>query len=234
MDIYSPGIKNQELFRKTDLMDFGTGDLGFIWENDPAKRKAVAKKVLPAFSSKATREKEPLVNAYLDLFIQRMKDLGNTPKGLLMNDWLMFLGIDMAADLAYGREMTHMKDGHTSDFIEMLRGTSFVGTLLQLSKKIRLIALLAPLFVPLRVLRTVPAVLKANSEEVHARIVRRGNTKHPDFMDYMISPDDPEPATKKELTHIEQVAFQMFIAGFDPVQVSLCFLKKGIQNLSLS
>jgi cytochrome P450 len=53
------------------------------------------------------------------------------------------------------------------------------------------------------------------------RINNRGKTSHPDFMDYMISPEHPEPSTKKELTHIEQVALQMFIAGFDPIQVTL-------------
>src|SRR5688572_4887662 len=85
-DIYAPAVKNQELFVKTDLMDFGYGDLGFIWESDPAKRKAVAKKILPAFSSKAIRTKEPLVHMYLDLFVSRMKELGGKPEGLQMND----------------------------------------------------------------------------------------------------------------------------------------------------
>ncbi|KAL2258304.1 hypothetical protein VTK26DRAFT_8431 [Humicola hyalothermophila] len=231
VDIYGASERHQELFVKTDLMDFAAGDLGFIWESDPAKRKAVAKKILPAFSSKATREKEPVVHAYLDLFVQRMKDLGGRPEGLLMNDWLLWLGIDLAADLAYSRELTHLKDGKTSDFVETIRGTSFVGTLVQLSKKMSIIGLLAPLFVPLRVLRTIPAVFKANKAEVQARIDKRGKTKHPDFMDYMISPDDPPPADKKQLTHIEQVAFQMFVAGFDPVQITfyavLFFLLKN-------
>lgn len=61
-----------------------------------------------------------------------------------------------------------------------------------------LIGLLAPLFIPLRVLRTIPAVLRNNAAKVHARIDKRGKTNHPDFMDYMISPeDDPQSMTKK-------------------------------------
>ncbi|KAM7193008.1 Cytochrome P450 [Rhypophila sp. PSN 637] len=220
MDIYGPAVKNQELFTKTDLMDFGAGDLGFIWENDPAKRKAVAKKILPAFSSKATRDKEPVVHQYIDLFVDKMKELGNRPEGLLMNDWTLWLGIDLAADLAYSREFYHVRDGKTSDFVKTIRSTSLAGTLFQLAKKMPLIGILAPLFVPLRVLRTIPAVLRNNVVEVHARIDKRGKTKHPDFMDYIISPkDDPKSMTKKELVHIEQVAFQMFVAGFDPIQI---------------
>jgi cytochrome P450 len=142
----------------------------------------------------------------------------------------------MAADLAYNREMHHMRDGKlcttrtpshtefqlkgkTSDFVETLRGTNFVGTLMQLSKKVPIIALGTPLFIPLKVLRKIPATLKANNEEVKLRIENRGKTRHLDFMDYMISPEDPPPSTK-ELIHIEQVAFQLFIAGFDPVQIT--------------
>jgi cytochrome P450 len=125
----------------------------------------------------------------------------------------------------------------SSDFIEMLRGTSFVGTLMQLSKKVPIITILTPLFIPLKVLRRIPATFKANSEEVKLRIENRGKTRHPDFMDYMIAPEDPPPKTKKELIHIEQVAFQMFIAGFDPVQITfysaLFFLAKYPKILAI-
>jgi len=79
-------VRNQETFVKTDLMDFGAGDLGFTWESDPVKRKAVARKILPAFSSKSIRSMEPIVHKYMDSFISKMKELGETPEGLLMND----------------------------------------------------------------------------------------------------------------------------------------------------
>jgi hypothetical protein len=79
-------VKNQELFVKTDLMDFGVGDLGYIWENNPAKRKAASKKILPALSIKSIRSMEPTVHQYLDLFITRMRELAGAPEGCLMND----------------------------------------------------------------------------------------------------------------------------------------------------
>lgn len=111
MDIYGRMNKGQELFVKTNLMDFGQGDLGFSWQPNPMIRKATGKKILPAFSNKANKNKEPLVHAYIDLFISKMMSLGGKPEGLLMNDWLYWLAVDMSADLAYGREMTHLKDG---------------------------------------------------------------------------------------------------------------------------
>ncbi|CAG8982560.1 hypothetical protein HYALB_00007276 [Hymenoscyphus albidus] len=161
IDIYGASKRGQEVFLKTDLMDFGAGDLGFIWENDPAKRKAVGRKILPAFSTKASKSMEPLLHHYIDLFVERMGALRGNKEGALMNDWLLWLGADMAADLAYNRELHHMRNAKSSDFIETLRGTSFVGTLMQLSKKVPIITLITPIFIPLKVLRRIPAVFQA-------------------------------------------------------------------------
>jgi len=72
---------------------------------------------------------------------------------------------------------------------------------------------------PLKLLRSQSAVYKTNKASVKARIDNRGKTTHPDFMDFMISPQDPPHRTKKELVHLEQVALQLFIAGSDPMQL---------------
>ncbi|KAI1863172.1 uncharacterized protein JN550_009698 [Neoarthrinium moseri] len=236
LDIYGPAMKSQEIFQKTDMMDFGSGDLGLTWENDPAKHREVARKILPAFSSKAIKAKEPILQSYIDLFISRMREIGGLAEGLEMSQWLLWLCADIAADLAYGRETHHVRDGKSSDFIDTLRATSFPGTLWQLSGKFPLVAPFAFFFVPLKILLSMPKTFKAVSEQVQARIASRGNTKHPDYMDYMVSPEGPVPTSKKDLTHIEQVALQMFIAGFDPMQVtffaSIYFLVQNLQACS--
>ncbi len=60
-----------------------------------------------------------------------------------------------------------------------------------------------------------------NSEAVQRRIDIRGTTPHPDFVDYMLPADAAPPTTKKEKIHLEQVALQLFVAGYDPIQISL-------------
>ncbi|KAI0378985.1 isotrichodermin C-15 hydroxylase [Hypomontagnella monticulosa] len=224
LDIYSPAVKSQETWLKTDLMDFGTGDLGFIWENDPVKRREVAKKVLPAFSTKALKAKEPTVHMYINLFVDRMKELGSVSEGIDLNMWLSWLAIDMSADLAYSRQLHHMRDAKSTDFSETLLGTSLYGTVMQITKRFPLVGpLLSPfaiLFVPPKVIRAVPKFFKMTSEEIQRRIDNRGNTTHPDFVDFMLPADAPAPTTKKEKVHVEQVATQLFIAGFDPIQIT--------------
>ncbi|RYC66018.1 hypothetical protein CHU98_g225 [Xylaria longipes] len=230
LDIYNPAVKHHETWLKTDVMDFGSGDGGFIWEQDPVKRREVAKKILPAFSTKAIKAKEPTVQQYIDLFVTKMKAIGSEQGGVDLNTWLVWLAMDMSADLAYSRELHQMRDETSSDFMETLLGTNLFGTIMQVSKKLPLLTPLAYLVVPLKVIRKVGKTFRMNSEEVQRRINNHGNTKHPDFMDYMLPVGTPVPVPKKLKVHIEQVALQMFIAGFDPIQLvffsSLFFLLK--------
>ncbi|KAI0484977.1 isotrichodermin C-15 hydroxylase [Xylariaceae sp. FL0804] len=234
-DIYVPAIKHHETWLKTDLMDFGTGDGGFIWEQDPVKRREVAKKILPAFSTKAIKAKEPTVHHHIDFFVEKMKQVGGGADGVDIGTWMMWLAMDMSADLAYNRELNHMRDQRTSDFMETLVGTSFFGKIMQVSKKFPLLSPLAYLFVPPKIVTKVPKTLKMNSQQVQQRIDSRGHTRHPDFVDYMLPVDAPAPTSKKEKVHLEQVALQILISGFDPMQLtfysSLFFLLKRPETL---
>ncbi|KAI3332636.1 hypothetical protein F4824DRAFT_503836 [Ustulina deusta] len=109
----------------------------------------------------------------------------------------------------------------SSDFMETLLGTNLFGTIMQVSKKLPFLTPLAYLAAPLNVIKKVGKPFRINSEEVQRRIDNNGNTKPPDFMDYMLLADSLVLISKKLKLkiYIEQVALQMFIAGFDPVQL---------------
>jgi hypothetical protein len=70
--------------------------------------------------------------------------------------------------------------------------------------------------VPPKILRTLPHVLGINSQEVQRRIDQRANTRHLDYFESLVPPDAPIP-TGKELNHLEQIAAQLLVAGYDPV-----------------
>jgi cytochrome P450 len=121
---------------------------------------------------------------------------------------------------AYGTDLIHGAES-SSEFLDTLLGTSMYGTISQVSKKIPAVSLVSLFFVSPSVLRSLPKVFKMNSEEVQRRIDTRGKTRHPDFVDYMLPADAPPPSTKKEKVHLEQVALQLFVAGYDPIQITL-------------
>ncbi|KAI9641172.1 hypothetical protein NHQ30_010602 [Ciborinia camelliae] len=49
------------------------------------------------------------------------------------------------------------------------------------------------------------------------RIERRGKTEHLDYFDQLISSDAPAPKDKKQINHLEQIAGQMLVAGWEPM-----------------
>jgi hypothetical protein len=149
--------------------------------------------------------------------------------------------MDISADMTYGRKMHHMRDSKisvlntilqerrgfstfnvnfsivkTSDFLEAIIGTNLFGTVNQISKKFPLLSPLMLLFIPPRILRTLPRVVKINKQEMQRRIDERTSIKHLDYFETLI-PANSDVVTGKERTHLEQVAAQLLVAGYDPI-----------------
>ncbi|KAI1868757.1 hypothetical protein JX265_006736 [Neoarthrinium moseri] len=109
-DIYLPHERMMESFVKTDFEDLGEGDGGISFETDPVKHREVAKRMAPAFSMKNFKAKEPTLQYYIDLFVDKMKEVGGLEQGAEMRRWADWLSMDIAADMTYNRQMNEMKD----------------------------------------------------------------------------------------------------------------------------
>lgn len=66
---------------KTNFTDFGTEDGGISWERDPVKHRKIAKKLSPVFSMRSIKAKEHVPQMYIDMFIQRMREVGGPKEG---------------------------------------------------------------------------------------------------------------------------------------------------------
>lgn len=67
---------------KTSFTDFGTGDGGISWEQDPVKHRKVAKRISPVFSTKSIKAKEHVLQMYVDMFVRRMQEIGGSKEGV--------------------------------------------------------------------------------------------------------------------------------------------------------
>lgn len=119
-DIYAAQHKGLETFPKIDFQDRGKDFGGIAWENDPVRHHQVARKLAPAFSSRAIRAMEPLVHHCMKFFLERMKEIGDTLEGVSLLDWKSWLGLDLAADLAWSQEMHQMRDAKSSVYLKAL------------------------------------------------------------------------------------------------------------------
>jgi hypothetical protein len=63
----------------------------------------------------------------------------------------------------------------------------------------------------------MPKLMNMNTEDVKARIERRGNTKHLDYFEQLLPSDKPVPEDKKHVFHLENIAGQLLLASWQPL-----------------
>ncbi|KAI1779231.1 cytochrome P450 [Hypoxylon cercidicola] len=214
-DIYLPHQKNLETFVKTNFQNRGKDLGGIIWEEDPVRHREVARKLSPAFSSRSTRNMEPLVHKYMDYFIMKMKELG--PDGVFLVQWTNWLAMDLSADLSWNAKMNQMKDMKDSVHLDVLLSFNKFATVLQVFKRFPLLTPFQYLLAPMGKVRLFSQMEKATRDSVLRRIDQRGNTEHDDYFDHILPADSPTPSNPRELLHIGSVALQVMFAGWGPM-----------------
>lgn len=87
----------------------------------------------------------------------------------------------------------------------------------QITRKFRLLNPFMYLTIPPSVWSLIPKLIAMNHEDVKARIERRGRTAHLDYFEQLFPADKPLPEDKKYIYHLENVAGQLLLAGWQPL-----------------
>ncbi|KAM5448232.1 hypothetical protein McanCB56680_001040 [Microsporum canis] len=214
-DIYPSAIRNRETFIKTRFQEIGEKEPGITAERDPDLHREIARQLHPAFSARALRSQEPVVHRHVDDFIGQLKQHGTKGRGVDMKEWIDWVSFDIAGDMAYGREFRNTKDGKSALFLSTFQRVGPWGTINQVFKRFPLLHPFVWLLVPPRVVLTVPTLLRLNRQEVRARIARRGNLSHPDYIQHLF-PQKGEEKMPSEDWFLAQ-ANVLIVAGFDPI-----------------
>lgn len=101
--------------------------------------------------------------------------------------------------------------------LDACNAVNFFGTVNQIMKRFPTLTPLSFFFIPPSIIRTLPEILRHNREEVKSRISRRGKLRHLDYFEQLCPENSPTPEQGKPFKHLEQVAGQLLLAGFDPI-----------------
>ncbi|KAK6860830.1 hypothetical protein PG995_004466 [Apiospora arundinis] len=215
-DIYGSRHKNLELFPKTQINNHGNDKRGgLIWEWDPSRHREVAKQLGPAFKGSALKAKEPTLHRHIDHFVERMKTLGSGPEGVSLPTWTNWLCVDISADMAYNREMNALKDMKTPPYLDILAGFNKALVVIQMSWRFPLLSFLKYPFL-FTVMRPHSHIRDHSREQLESRIRRKSSPPHLDFFEQMVTENHKLPKDRDERRHLEQVAGQLLIAGYEP------------------
>ncbi|KAJ8118830.1 hypothetical protein ONZ43_g3915 [Nemania bipapillata] len=221
-DIYGSHHQNIELFPKTQINNHGSEERGgLIWEWDPVRHRKVAKQISPAFSGRALRAKEPALHRYVDLFIQHMVSDGQDAQGVSLPTWLNWLCIDISGEMAYNRQMNAMQNRANPPYLDLIYGFNMFMTVTQVSWRFPLLSPLKYLTILSAIFRPHGDIRKHSRARLEQRIRQKGAVEHLDFFEQIIPENREPPSDPKEMRHLEQVAAQLLVAGYEPPSVWL-------------
>ncbi|CAH0021772.1 unnamed protein product, partial [Clonostachys rhizophaga] len=216
-DIYLAQEKNLELFVQVGYDALDTGDGGISGETNPVRHREIAKKLAPAFSTRNLRAKEAAIHKHIDIFVNRMKDFGGDEIGADMRRWAEWLGLDLAADMTYCIDMGHLRDMKDSVLVRSTFKLNMFILMSQIVRKFRLLTPLAYLTIPPSVWFDMFQLLKMNTDDVQTRLKNRHNIEHLDYFEQLVPVNQPIPQGEKEIYHLQNVAWQLLLASWQPL-----------------
>ncbi|KAJ5420683.1 cytochrome P450 [Penicillium sp. CMV-2018d] len=211
--IYGSAIKNREIFQKSDFQEIGENEPGITAEKDPEVHRQIAKKLVPAFSTKALRKQEDVIHQHVDGFVAQLRKYGMTDE-IEMKQWVDWLLFDIAGDMAYGRQFEQVKARKSSTFLSTFGKVGLWGTTNQVTRRFRMLRPFIWMLIPPSVVLTVPTLLRLNRQEIRRRMSQREEIQHPDYVEQLLAKDGkPDPTEDWILAQ----ANVFIVAGFDPM-----------------
>ncbi|KAJ5637723.1 Cytochrome monooxygenase lcsI [Penicillium lividum] len=162
-----------------------------------------------AFSEKALREQESLIQAYVDLLVDRLNGQIAAGRGAIdMCRWYNYTTFDIIGDLAFGEPFDCLKDSKYHPWVTMVFSSVKGGALLQPLQIWPFLAPIVKLLLPKRVMKNREEHFAMSAKKVHRRLETK--TERPDFMTYVLRYNDDRAMSAKEM---EANAALLIIAG---------------------
>lgn len=146
-----------------------------------------------------------------------MLEIGDRGKGAQLRQWSDWLGLDLSMSMTYGADMGQMQDMKDSVFLKSTLKLNLFLTMSQITRKFRILTPLMYLTIPPSIWSSLPKLMAMNSEDVKARIGRRGQTEGLDYFEQLLPTGKPVPQEKSEMLHLQNVLGQLLLASWQPL-----------------
>lgn len=209
--IYGHRTHNAKTFDK-DLRFYGTPVNGVPslinsnWPDHARQRRLLAH----AFSEKALREQEPLIQSYVDLLITKLHEqLTGSAQGIVdMVKWYNYTTFDLIGDLAFGESFDCLQTSEYHPWVSMIFTSIQAGSLLSVSRYIPAFERLLRLIVPKSMKRAREENFRLGQEKVDRRMAN--DVERPDFLSAILKYNDEKGMSIGE---IHSNTFLLIVAG---------------------
>ena len=169
------------------------GEAGKKQEMDPsiltandADHTRYRKSLSHAFSEKALRDQEPLMKVYIDLMIEKLKDVAESREKTDMMKWYNLTTFDIIGDLAFGDSFDGLKNAKYHDWVGSIFKSVKLIPFLRISADYPIITRLAMALMPESLTKARDDNEKYARDTVMKRVNDENQHGRGDFMDSML------------------------------------------------
>ncbi|KIW25940.1 uncharacterized protein PV07_09074 [Cladophialophora immunda] len=170
-----------------------------------------------AFSERALRDQEPLIQEYVSLLISNMRDDAKEGRETDMVQNFNLTTFDIISDLSFGESFGGLRMRTPHPWVQAFFDMATIGTIMTqlVLLKIPIISILVGLLV-LPILRKRLGIMAYTKDKIEKRIDQ--GTERPDFMSYVLRHNDENGMSREEI----QATFNvLMIAGSETTATSL-------------
>ncbi|KAL9005678.1 MAG: hypothetical protein Q9188_001537 [Gyalolechia gomerana] len=215
-DMYASRQGGVNPFAKDKLV-FG-GIQNILTAND-ADHSRIRRLLSHAFSDKALREQEPLIQVYVNTLIDglRKKCKGTGCKADLAN-WFNWTTFDVIGDLAFGETFDCLKETTYRPWVKMLMNNLKAVVLTSVTMRFPPLNKLAAMFIPKEITQARVQHYKMAQEKVNRRLDK--STSRPDFISYITRHNGTKGSMSREEIQLNSGVF--IVGGSETTATLLC------------
>ncbi|PWY67989.1 benzoate 4-monooxygenase cytochrome P450 [Aspergillus sclerotioniger CBS 115572] len=168
-----------------------------------------------AFSEKALREQEGIIQGYVDQLMEQLSSrAGDGPHNMV--DWFTFIAYDLIRDLSFGERFHCLDQAEYDPFVRSIRAISKELTFIQMFAYYGLLRV-RQLFMPKAIAGARAQNMQRVIETVNRRVARDTNRK--DFLHYILAAMETEKGMSAAEMNVN--AFSFSIAGSESSATAL-------------
>ncbi|KAH7080753.1 cytochrome P450 monooxygenase-like protein [Paraphoma chrysanthemicola] len=170
---------------------------------DEANHSRMRRNMSHAFSDKALREQEPLVQQYVDLLVHRLGELAAENKQVDIMQWYNYTTFDVICDLTFGEPLYCLRDSKEHIWVKLVYANLATFGILSTRVKYPIFAYWDRLKLAFTNTKNIMATRMAFFNRVHDKVAARlekGTDRH-DFFSYITKNQEVEgkALTQKEM-----------------------------------
>ncbi|KAJ3956530.1 hypothetical protein N0V92_006902 [Colletotrichum tropicale] len=141
------------------------------------------------FSARAMAEQQPLINTYIDLFMERLREHGeNGSRPIDASKWFEWTTFDIIGDLAFGESFGCLRTSASHPWVESFFDSMKIIPAIQAISDLPFFSILAPLYFMLFIPKNVATQRRTSQQFAEESLKKRLSlgTDRPDFVQAML------------------------------------------------